>query len=62
MDGHDDALGRWPRVSGYFEKGKSLWLVISHLWKWPDSGNGQILEGWNHMDLTRMRLQLQDKL
>jgi steroid delta-isomerase-like uncharacterized protein len=25
-------------------------------------GNGQILEGWNHMDLTRMRLQLQDKL
>jgi steroid delta-isomerase-like uncharacterized protein len=25
-------------------------------------GNGQILEGWNYMDLTRMRLQLQDKL
>jgi SnoaL-like polyketide cyclase len=25
-------------------------------------GNGQILEGWNYMDLTRMRLQLQGKL
>ncbi len=25
-------------------------------------GNGKILEGWNFMDLTRMRLQLQDKL
>jgi steroid delta-isomerase-like uncharacterized protein len=25
-------------------------------------GNGQILEGWNYMDLTRMRLQLQSKL
>jgi steroid delta-isomerase-like uncharacterized protein len=25
-------------------------------------GKGQILEGWNYMDLTRMRLQLQDKL
>ena len=25
-------------------------------------GNGKILEGWNYMDLTRMRLQLQDKL
>ena len=24
-------------------------------------GNGQILEGWNYMDLTRMRLQLQGK-
>jgi steroid delta-isomerase-like uncharacterized protein len=25
-------------------------------------GNGKILEGWNFMDLTRMKLQLQDKL
>jgi predicted ester cyclase len=25
-------------------------------------GKGKILEGWNYMDLTRMRLQLQDKL
>jgi steroid delta-isomerase-like uncharacterized protein len=25
-------------------------------------GNGKILEGWNYMDLTRMRLQLEDKL
>jgi steroid delta-isomerase-like uncharacterized protein len=25
-------------------------------------GNGQILNGWNYMDLTRMLLQLQDKL
>lgn len=25
-------------------------------------GNGQILNGWNYMDLTRLRLQLQDKL
>jgi steroid delta-isomerase-like uncharacterized protein len=25
-------------------------------------GNGQILEGWNYMDLTRMRLQLQGNL
>jgi steroid delta-isomerase-like uncharacterized protein len=25
-------------------------------------GNSKILEGWNYMDLTRMRLQLQDKL
>jgi steroid delta-isomerase-like uncharacterized protein len=24
--------------------------------------DGQILKGWNYMDLTRMRLQLQDKL
>ena len=24
-------------------------------------GNGKILEGWNYMDLTRMRLQLQGK-
>ena len=25
-------------------------------------GNGQILEGWNYMDLTRMRLQLEGKI
>lgn len=25
-------------------------------------GNGKILEGWNYMDLTRMRLQLESKL
>ena len=48
-----DGLG-FPATS---KKVRRFRLVISSI-----CGNGQILEGWNYMDLTRMRLQLQDKL
>jgi predicted ester cyclase len=47
-----DGLG-FPATSKKVKLSGSSFLIC---------GNGQILEGWNHMDLTRMRLQLQDKL
>jgi steroid delta-isomerase-like uncharacterized protein len=47
-----DGLG-FPATSKKVRVAGSSFLVC---------GNGKILEGWNYMDLTRMRLQLEDKL
>jgi predicted ester cyclase len=47
-----DGLG-FPATSKKVKLSGSSFLIC---------GNGQILEGWNYMDLTRMQLQLQDKL